>query len=109
VEERVKINVAYTCCCCVGAKSCPVLWDPMDGSPPVSSVHGIPQARTLQWVAVSLSKGSAQPRDGTHASYLACESFTTEPLGRLVYTHTGIFFILKKKGNSDTGYDTDKP
>ena len=38
------------------AQSCPTLCDPMDCSPPVSSVHGISQARILEWVAVSLSK-----------------------------------------------------
>ena len=38
--------------------------DPMDGSPPGSSVHGIFQARILEWVAISSSRGSSQPRDG---------------------------------------------
>ena len=47
------------------AQSCLTLWDPMDCSPPGSSVHGIPQARILEWVAISLSRGSSQPRDGT--------------------------------------------
>ena len=36
-------------------QSCPTLWDPIDGSPPGSSVHGILQARTLEWVAISSS------------------------------------------------------
>ena len=35
-----------------------------------SSVHGIPQARILEWVANSFSRGSPQPRDGTHVSYI---------------------------------------
>ena len=39
--------------------------DPMDCSPPGSSVHGISQARILEWVAISLSRGSSQPRDWT--------------------------------------------
>ena len=38
-------------------------WDPMDYSPPGSSVHGISQARILQWVAISFSRGSSWPRD----------------------------------------------
>ena len=38
-------------------QSCPTLCDPIDGSPPGSSVHGILQARILEWVAVSLSIG----------------------------------------------------
>jgi len=47
---------------CVPAKllqSCPMLCDPMDCSPPGSSVHGILQARTLEWVAMPSSRGSS--------------------------------------------------
>ena len=40
----------------------------MNCSPPGSSVHGIPQARILKWVAISFYKGSSQPRDGIHIS-----------------------------------------
>ena len=48
---------------CLAAQSCPTLCDPMDYSPPGSSVHGILQARILEWVAISSSRGSSQPRD----------------------------------------------
>ena len=41
---------------------CPTLWDSMDCSPPGSSVHGILQARILEWVAISYSRGSSRPR-----------------------------------------------
>ena len=41
-------------------------------SPPGSSVHGILQARILEWVAISSSRGSSQPGDGTHVSYVSC-------------------------------------
>ena len=44
------------------------LFDPMDCSPPGSSVHGISQARILEWVAIPFSRGSSQPRDRTHVS-----------------------------------------
>ena len=44
---------------------CPTLCDPMDCSPPGSSVHGIFQARILEWVAISYSRGYSQPRDQT--------------------------------------------
>ena len=47
------------------AKSCLTLCDPMDCSPPGSSVHGILQIRILEWVAISSSRGSPQPRDWT--------------------------------------------
>ena len=56
---------------CLHEQSCPPLCDPMDGSPPGSSVHGISQARRLEWVAISFSRGSSSPRDQTrdaHAS-----------------------------------------
>ena len=46
-------------------QSCPTLCDTMDYGPPLSSVHGILQARILEWVAMSPSRGSSQPRDRT--------------------------------------------
>ena len=49
------------------AQLCPNLCDPMDCSPPGSSVHGILQARILEWVVISFSRGSSQPRDQTWA------------------------------------------
>ena len=42
---------------CVCAQLCPTLCDPMDCSPPGSSAHGIFQGRTLEWVAISFSRG----------------------------------------------------
>ena len=45
----------------VKVKSCPTLCDPVDCSPSGSSVHGILQARILEWVAISFSRGSSQP------------------------------------------------
>jgi len=44
--------------------------------------HGILLARTLEWVAVSFSRGSSQPRDGTQVSCIAGDSFPAEPLGK---------------------------
>ena len=55
----------------VQAQSYPTLCDPMDCSPPGSSVHGVPQARRLEWVAFSFSRGSSQPRDWTHVPYMS--------------------------------------
>ena len=51
---------------CLVAQSCPILCDPMDCSPPDSSVHRISQARILQWLAISFSRGSSRSRDWTH-------------------------------------------
>ena len=50
------------------AQSCPTLCDPMDCSPPRSSVYGIILAGTLEWVAISSSRGSLWPRDWTRVS-----------------------------------------
>ena len=50
------------------AQSCPTLYDPMDCRPPGSCVHGISQARILEWVAISFSRGSSWPRDWTCVS-----------------------------------------
>ena len=57
--------VSYRCCCCLVAKSCLTLCNPMVYSPPGSFVHGISQARILVWVATSSSTGSSQTRDRT--------------------------------------------
>ena len=52
-------------CCCLVAKAGPALWDSMDCSPPGSPIHGISQARILEWVAISFYRGSSWPRDET--------------------------------------------
>ena len=55
----------------LGAQSCLTIWDPVDCSPPDSSVHRILQARTLEWVAIPFSKGSSRPRNQTQVSRIA--------------------------------------
>ena len=50
---------------------CPPLCNPKDSSPPGSSVHGILQVRTLEWVAIPFSRGSSWPRDRTQVSCIA--------------------------------------
>ena len=52
-------------------QSCPTLCDPMDCSPAGSSVHGILQARILEWVAMPFSRGSFQPRDRIQVSCIS--------------------------------------
>ena len=54
------------------AQSCPTLYDPKDCSPPGSSVHGASQARILEQVAISFSRGSSRPRKQTHLSCISC-------------------------------------
>ena len=67
--------------------------DSMDCGPPGSCVHGISQARILEWVAISFSTGSSQPRDQTHVSCVSCSAgrfFTTEPPGKPVAEWGGV-------------------
>ena len=63
-------------------QSCLTLWDTMDCRPSVSSVHGVFQARILEWVAISFSRGSSWPRDHTQISCLVGIFCTTEPQGK---------------------------
>ena len=86
VQQNLLVDVAnnlihakfnFVCVCVLVAQSCPTLCDPMDCSPPGSSVHGVLQARILGWVAIPVSKGSS-------------------PLGHRVWVSciAGIFFTL---------------
>ena len=63
-------------------QSCPILCDPMDCSPPGSSVHGILQVRIVEWVAMPYSRGSSGPRDQIHVSCFAGRFFTSKPPGK---------------------------
>ena len=66
----------FMCVCVLVAQSCPTLWDPMDYSLPGSPVHGILQARILDWVAMPFSRGSSWPRDQTWVSWTTGRFFT---------------------------------
>ena len=59
-----------------------------------SSVHGISQARRLEWVAISFSWELSQPRNGTRVSCLAGRLFTTEPRGKPLFYARGIVKVL---------------
>ena len=63
LKVRIKVKVA---------QSCPTLWDPM-----AYTVHGLLQARILEWVAFPFSRGSSQPRDWTQVSRIAGGFFTS--------------------------------
>ena len=64
------------------APSCPTLCDPMDYSLPGSSIHGIFQARVLEWVAISFSRGSAWPSNRTWVSALQADALLSESPGK---------------------------
>ena len=86
----------HRACACMGAQllqSCPTLCDPMDYSPPGSSVHGILQSRILEWVATPSCRGSSWPRDWTRiscVSSIAGRFFTTKPPGKPHHRACGI-------------------
>jgi len=58
------------------SQSCPTLCDPVDCSSSGLSVHGILQARILEWVAIPFPRGSSRPRNQTHVSCIAGKFFT---------------------------------
>ena len=71
---------------CLVIQSCPILCDPKDYSPPGSSDHGVFQARTLEWVAISFSRVFFWPRDWTQVSCIVGGFFTICPLCGYIYT-----------------------
>ena len=90
-------------CCCLVTKSCLTLWDPIDYSPPGSSVHGILQARTLEWIAISFSRGSSPPRDWTRASCTGRQNlYTTEPPGKLKQSQINSVSSLVNRDGRET-------
>ena len=66
--------------CAKSLQSCPTLCSTRNCSPPFFSVHGILQARTLEWVAMPSSRGSSQPRDW---AWVSCFEVDSLPLGHL--------------------------
>ena len=85
-EKKKKVQVLVT-------QSCMTLCSSIDYSSPGSSVHGVLQARILEQVAISFSRGSSQARDRTQVSWIVGRRFTIWPPG-------------KKTQNSPTNYTT---
>ena len=95
-----RIQSIAGCCAvlCLVTQLCPTLCNPMDSSPPGSSVHGILQARILEWVAMPSSRGFSQLGDWTQVSHIAGRFFTiwaTREAGRC-----NMQYLLLKKKNS---------
>ena len=78
------VSVLYRSAWVKDAQSCPTLCDTMDCNPPGFTVHGIFQARILEWFAIPFSKGSSQPRDQTKVSGIAGRFFTVWAPGKPV-------------------------
>ena len=67
------------CCYCLVTRSCPTHFNPMNCSPPGFSVHGISQARILEWVAMPSSRGSSQPRIESASLHWQVDSLPLRP------------------------------
>ena len=86
-------SFSVACVCALLLYSCLTLCDPTDCSPSGSSVHGILQARTLEWAAISFSKGSSWPRDWTQIANIAGRFFTAEPPGKTPFSVTTMLIL----------------
>ena len=74
------------------AKLCLTLCDLMDCSLPGSSVHGIFQAIVLEWIAISFSRGSSQPRDRTRVSHIVDRRFTVWATREVSLTYINMYY-----------------
>ena len=91
VSSQKSNTVFVLCCCCSVAKLSPTLRDTMDCSPPGSSVHGIPQGRVLDWVAISFFRDLPDQGIESVSPALAGGFFSTEPPGTPVI----LFFFFQ--------------
>ena len=89
---QLEVCTSYECVSEV-TQSYPTLCDPMDCSLPGSSIHGIFQARILEWVAISFSRGSSQPRDRTLVSHIAGRRFTLWAIREIHLVSVNYFFL----------------
>ena len=89
-ESQTQLSRWFWFCCCLVAKSCLTFYNPMDYSPQGYSVHGISQARMLEWTAISFSRGSSWFKGWNYISclfFIASRFFTTEPPGKPHHLH----------------------
>ena len=101
-KAKASSRVTSLCVCSI-AQPCPTLCDPMDCSPPGSSVHGILQARRLEWAAISSSRGSSPPRDQTWVSSISCIDRLILYHGATWDTQSNLYAIWKgNEGSSKT-------
>ena len=82
------------CMCVLVTQSCPTLCDLRDCSSPGSSVHGILQARILEWVASSSPGDLPNPGIEPRSPALQADSLPSEPLGKPIYTYVHKLYIF---------------
>ena len=101
----------YLLSTCLVAKSCPTLSWPYEWRPPGSSVHGISQTRILEWVVISFSRGSSQPKDQTQVSRTAGRLFTVWATRDFLTLYACVILTTPVSSDSRAGlgisYDTD--
>ena len=87
-DSHLRLIYFYECVHAKSLQSCPMFCDLVDSRPPSSSVCGIFQASKLEWVALSFSRESSQPKSRAHISSNSCTAgafFTAEPPGKPIY------------------------
>ena len=92
ISEILHCVAGHACICAKSLQLCLTLCDPVDCSLPSSSIHGISQARILEWVAMLSFWGSSQPRDRTCDSCIAGGFFITESRGKPTAHHSSSHF-----------------
>ena len=84
-------------CACTQPQSHPTICNPIDRNLPGSSVHGILQARILEWIVMPFSRGSSWPSDWTHISYISCISrrvlYHSYHLSACILSNYGLLWI----------------
>jgi len=85
VQSLEGFYYVHACMCAKSLHLCLTLCNSLDCSPPGSSVHGILQARILEWVPMPSSRGSSQPRDWTQVSRIAGGFFTTSTTWEILW------------------------
>ena len=102
ISQDISCHVysAFVCVCVLVAQLCLILCNPMDCSPPGSSVHGILQARILEWVAMPSTRGSFRPRNLTWVSCIAGGLYHLSHQGstrKFFWENLRIIFVICKR------------
>ena len=95
IHTHIHTHMCVVLCVYLVVQSFPTLCDPMNWAPD-SFIHGILQARMLEWVAITFSRGSSQPRDRTLVSCITSRFFTVRATREANNTHKGGSVIKKK-------------
>ena len=91
---NISINKYINTVVVLVAQLCLIFCNPLHCSLPGSSIHAMSKARKLEWVAISFSRDSSQPRDRTQVSHFA-DRLPSEPLGNSKTTAVGSLSLLQ--------------